>query len=189
MASAFIIKTIKLLPIILGVIFGFGCNRLSESEQPESFPFGFLDSIQSNELGFLKGVYIGTRQQGEFVDRFYVTSEKVSYHLPIYNSFKTKEKIMNPDWYDVAKFAKSKNLDSLNPYDYVKTYTDKVLSIYIKSKALNIKSDSSLGDFIILEYPNQQIIYKFPNGQIFHPFWKEYFAKAKEVKKDWFIEH
>lgn len=183
-------RIIKILLIILGCIYLNCCNNEMEQKQKEveGFSFNFLDTISINELEFLKGVYIGTRKQGELVDRFYVTYENTSYHLPIYNSFKTKEKIMNPEWYDVVKFARSKKIDSADAYEYVKTYTNNVLSVFNKSKALNIKSDSSLGNFIIFEYSNHQIVYLFPDGQIFHPFWKEYFNKAREIKKNWYVE-
>lgn len=181
-------KSIKKLLLIFSCVYLSSCNNISEEKVIEINPFDFLDSISIDELESLKGISIATRRQGESIDRFYVTYKDSLYHLPIYNSFKTKEKIMNSEWYDVVKFARNNDVDSVSAYDYVRDYTNRVLLVYTKSKAIGIQSDLKLGDFIIFRYPKQQIVYRFPNGQIIEPFWKEYFGKTKEIKKGWFIE-
>jgi len=178
---------IKKTIFVLGCIYLISCNNLSNEKIVKNNPIDFLDSVSIQELENLKGVSIRVRNHGELVDRFFVTFDSITYHLPVFDSIKTKEKIMNSEWYDVVKFAKKNSVDSIMAFDFVRTYTNKVLSVYIKSGAISAESNLALGDFIIFQFPNKEIIYLFPNAKIIDPSWKDFFYNAKKIRTGWYI--
>lgn len=169
---------------ILVVITLFSCVNGKTENNSNLFS---MVSLSKTDLELLKGINIGVRSKEEVPDRFFVEQAQVNYHLPVYND-KGQERIMNPKWYDVVKYAKAKGIDSSSAYEYVKLYSDSVLAVYNKAGALTIRNDPKLGDFIIFEVASDEsYIYRFSGGKIKNTYWSSFFAKTVTIKGNWYI--
>jgi len=159
----------------------------SEKTQEDN-PDVHIQAIKNENLNILKGINIKSRDVNRTVDRFYLNKNGKNYHLPVFIN-KTREKSLNSEWYDVLKYAKDNGIDSLMAYDYVKSFSDSVLLLYNKSEAMEIFSDTLLGDFLIFRYPKYEILYIFPEGNIRHPHWKSVIHGLKNTShNNWLIK-
>lgn len=145
--------------ILLSLAAIYACNDqkvVQEKVVSDADKCRFIDSLSAKDLELLWGVIIGVRSKGSKPSRFGVSVSDTSYHLPVYDEFKTREEIMNAEWYDVVKYAKEYNVDSTAAYDFVKTYSDKVIAVFMKTGCYGILQRPGLGDFIIFDLTSDE---------------------------------
>ncbi len=183
------VKLLSLFMSLLSVL--CSCNSQTTVEETEKYKF--IDSLSLDDLETLRGVNIAVRNKEDAAYSFGILLRDIYYRIPAYDTLKEREIIMNPNWYDVVKYAKANNVDSTQAYDFVKIISDKITSVFHRANVYSIKQDASLGDFVIFELsspeidkPKEKIICLYPSGEIRHQYWKDYFTKAEKIKDGWY---
>lgn len=152
-----------------------------------------FDSLSISELELLRGVSIAVRQSA-IVYRFDIVRNSVRYTLPEFDINIDSATILDPVRFDVVQFARSNGVDGSDAYAYVEAFSKKVIGVYRQTAAYEILQDSTLGDFIIFDLASQEfdehrqeVFYRYPGGTIRSEYWREFFRKATQIKKGWFI--